>query len=259
VPFVDGPDGPVEVLVSGRGEPVTVFAHGLASSIDETRPFGSGVGGTRVFLHFRGHGLTPSPRTPWTYAALESELLSVADAYAASQGLGISLGGGALLRAAWDEPDRFRRLVLVLPAAIDRARHDEAITRMTSMASLVEVGDIGGLVEGLVAEQPVGARARPDVLVWAHRQATRLLSTGAARALRDLPSQHPLPADADLSVITARTLVVGQEGDSAHPAAVARELASRLPFSELVVYDDRGLLWSHRAEVRRLIATFLTP
>jgi hypothetical protein len=35
----------VEYLVTGGGEPVTVFAHGLAGSIPETRPFGSGVGG----------------------------------------------------------------------------------------------------------------------------------------------------------------------------------------------------------------------
>ena len=47
--------------MTGPGEPVTVFAHGLAGSIDETRPFGSGVRGSRVFLHFRGHGATSAP------------------------------------------------------------------------------------------------------------------------------------------------------------------------------------------------------
>ncbi len=64
MPFVEDASktGPLEVLVAGRGEPVTVFAHGLASaSIDETRPFGSGVRGSRVFLHFRGHGATVGP------------------------------------------------------------------------------------------------------------------------------------------------------------------------------------------------------
>ena len=37
VPLIEGPDGPLEVLVTGSGEPVTVFAHGLAGSIDETQ------------------------------------------------------------------------------------------------------------------------------------------------------------------------------------------------------------------------------
>lgn len=259
MPFVDGPDGPVEIVVSGRGEPVTVFAHGLASSIDETRPFGSGVRGTRVFLHFRGHGATASPSTPWTYAALTAELLAVADSVGATRGLGISLGGGALLRAAWTDPGRFERLVLVLPAAIDRPRHDQAIARMTAMGAMVETGDAKGLADGLIAEQPVGARGRPDVAVWAHRQAGRLLASGAARALRDLPQQHPLPTVADLSHVGAQCLVIGQEGDTAHPASVARELAGRLPHSRLVVYDDSGLLWAHRDQLRRQIADFLTP
>jgi hypothetical protein len=59
--------GDVEVLVTGSGSPVTVFGHGLAGSIAETRPFGSGVRGTRAFLHFRGHGATPSREgEPWS-------------------------------------------------------------------------------------------------------------------------------------------------------------------------------------------------
>ena len=115
--LIAGPEGPLEVLVSGSGVPATVFAHGLASSIDETRPFGSGVRGSRVFLHFRGHGATLGPETPWTYAALQTELLSVVSRYDARRGLGVSLGAGVLLRAAWTDPAAFERLVL--RAALD--------------------------------------------------------------------------------------------------------------------------------------------
>lgn len=255
--LIAGPEGPLEVLVSGSGVPATVFAHGLASSIDETRPFGSGVRGSRVFLHFRGHGATLGPETPWTYAALQTELLSVVSRYDARRGLGVSLGAGVLLRAAWNDPAAFERLVFVLPSTIDRPRHDLAVRRMEGMARLVEERDLEALAAALVAEQPAAVRERPDVAVWAGRQARRLSDTSVARALRELPSQHPLPRGADLSRITCPVLVVGQDDDDAHPAALARELAARLPGASVRVFDGVGLVWGHRTELRSLISTFL--
>ena len=76
--LVDGPDGALEVLTTGSGLPSTVFAHGLAGSIETTRPFGSGVAGSRTFFSFRGHGASAAPETDWTYAALAAELDAVA-------------------------------------------------------------------------------------------------------------------------------------------------------------------------------------
>ena len=43
----------LECLATGSGRPVTVFAHGLAGGIAETRPLGSGVHGRRVFFQFQ--------------------------------------------------------------------------------------------------------------------------------------------------------------------------------------------------------------
>ena len=66
----------VEYVVTGAGEPVTLFVHGLTGSVAQTRPFGSGVAGTRVFAHLRGHGLTAVPQDgPGTYADLAGEVL----------------------------------------------------------------------------------------------------------------------------------------------------------------------------------------
>lgn len=257
MPFVDAPDGPVEVLVNGHGRPTTVFAHGLASGIAETRPFGSAVVGTRVFLHFRGHGASPAPIAGWTYSVLCSELDAVVERYVATRGLGISLGAGALLLSAWSAPARYERLVFVLPSTIDRPRHDAAAMRMQRMAELVDRGDLDGLAAGLVAEQPIGARERPDVALWARRQAERLAHTSAGLALRELPTAHPLAPGSDLSAIECPALVLGQEGDEAHPAGIARELAERLPRGALRLFDPGGLVWTHRAEVRDLVSTFL--
>jgi pimeloyl-ACP methyl ester carboxylesterase len=257
VPLVEGPDGPLEVLVTGGGEPVTVFAHGLAGSIDETRPFGSGVRGSRVFLHFRGHGASYAPDSVWTYESVTNELMTVVAMYGARRALGISLGAGAIMRAACESPGFFDRLVLVLPGALDRPRHDPAIQRMQRMARLVETGDLEGLTTSLIEDQPLGAQSRPDVRVWAGRQARRLAGSNVAHALLDLPSRFPLSSSTDLAVVTCPVLVVGQEGDGAHPVALAREIAERLPDARLHIFDADGMIWAHRAELRELVSTFL--
>lgn len=259
MPLIDGPDGPIEVRVTGSGSPTTVFAHGLAASIDETRPFGSGVRGTRVFLHFRGHGATLGPETPWTYASVAAELMAVVRRFGATRGLGVSLGAGALLRAAYAAPETFERLVLVLPGGIDRTRDDAAMGHLRAQAAYVEHADPDALAAALLAGQPEGARQRPDVALWAQRRARRLVGTQVARALRELPGEHPLDAGADLSRIAMPCLVIGQEGDPVHPIAIARELAERLPDARLAAYDDRGLVWGHRDELRTLIGGFLNP
>lgn len=257
MPFVDGPAGPIEVLVTGSGEPVTVFAHGLASSIDETRPFGSGVRGSRVFLHFRGHGASYAPESTWTYESVAGELMTVAREYGARRALGVSLGAGAILRAAYDEPGWFERIVLMLPGALDRPRHDPAVIRMETMARFVASRDLEALAGALVADQPTGAQDRADVRVWAERRARRLAGTNVAQALLDLPARFPLDPGSDLSVVSCPVLVVGQEGDGAHPAELARETAERLPNAQLRIFDADGLVWAHRAEVRELVSTFL--
>jgi pimeloyl-ACP methyl ester carboxylesterase len=188
--------------------------------------------------------------------------MAVVERYGASRALGVSLGVGALLRAAWADPAAFDRLVFVLPSTIDRPRQDPATSRMQAMADLVERGDVAGLADAMVADQPAGARGRAAVARWAAKQAERLvgepsLNAGVARALRELPTQQPLDAGADLSAVTCPVLVVGQDGDEAHPAVVARELAARLPNARLRVFDGGGLVWAHREELRDLVSGFL--
>jgi 3-oxoadipate enol-lactonase len=257
VPLLHTADTVVDYLVTGRGEPVTVFAHGLAGAIDETRPFGSGVPGSRVFLHFRGHGASSAPETPWTYDALARELLAVADHAGATRGLGVSLGAGALLRIAAEQPRRFDRLVLVLPGALDRPRGDAATRRLHRMAEYVDSRDVAAVADLLAAEQPAPARRRPEVQAWARKQARRLMDSGVSRALRELPYQAPLEDRAVLEAVDAPVLVIGQRGDDTHPAQVAEELVAALPRGRLAMFDEDGLVWAHRRELRDLIGGFL--
>jgi len=258
VPLLPVGDARIEYLLTGSGAPATVFAHGLAGSIPETRPFGSGVAGSRAFLHFRGHGASTAPDSPWTYDALAAEARAVADHVGADRALGVSLGAGALLRVVAAEPGRFARLVLVLPATIDRPRADPAVLRMQRMADHVERGEVDAVAELLVAEQPAAARSRPDVRVWAERQAQRLAGSSVARALRELPSLHPLADRSELARVECPVLVVAQRDDEAHPVEIAEELAEGFPYAQLKVFDAGGVLWTHRRALRELIGGFLS-
>jgi pimeloyl-ACP methyl ester carboxylesterase len=256
--FLDGPSGPIEVLRTGSGEPVTVFGHGLAGSIAQTRPFGSGVAGTRVYFHFRGHGrtATPDPATAsWTYADLAAELRAVADQTGASRALGVSLGSHALVALVAATPDRFERLVFVLPAALDSRSPSE---HGPDMAELVERPDVEGLARMLVAWQPEAVRGLPAVRVWARRRADEIAGTQLAPALRELPEQVPLPdGPGPLRAVEAPSLVITQRGDPLHPVAVAERLAGTLPNSRLEVLVPGGVLWRDRGRLRDLVAGFL--
>ena len=139
---LDGTNGPLEFITTGSGLPATVFAHGLGASIETTRPFGSGVSGSRTFFHFRGHGGSAVPaaaRTSVTYEALAEDLRAVADHVGATQALGVSMGAGALCTLLADSPARFRRLVFVIPAVLDRLRPggaDGALDRLGLSAAV---------------------------------------------------------------------------------------------------------------------------
>lgn len=247
----------LEQLVTGSGEPVTVFAHGLAGNITTTRPLGSAVTGRRVFFHFRGHGRSDAPPGPWGYADLARDLRAVADLNRATRALGVSLGAGALCRLLWESPQRFDRVVIFLPAALDRPRPTVARQRLVNLLDAVRGGDAAEIAEQISLELPVSVRGSQAGLAYLRQRVEQLLRDGLAPALTTLPEQVPVRQAAGLAAVTARALVIGCRGDELHPVAVAEQLAQVLPKATLHVYDRPGVLWTNRADLRTRIATFL--
>lgn len=208
----------IETRVTGSGTPVTIFAHGLGASIDETRAFGSGVPGSKVFFQFPGHGATS---LDWydrpvhdgrvagflSYGKTAGILDEIATSNGAGQAVGISLGASVLLHLLAASPARFDRVALLLPASLDRPRE----VRRSGI--------------------PVGY--------------AELLST------------PPVVDVGALRNCEAPVLVVGQEGDTEHPAIVAEEIASAFPDADLRIFPPGGLLVAHRARLRALLGEFL--
>ncbi|HEX8004685.1 MAG TPA: alpha/beta hydrolase [Mycobacteriales bacterium] len=249
---------PLHAEAYGSGDPVTVFAAGLGGTIPETRTLASGVGGTRVFYDVRGHGGSGVPADgDWSYAALAGDLRAVAGAYGATRAVGVSMGAAAMLGVLAAAPDRFTHCVFFLPAILDTARSDVATTRLGRLAARIDSGDVAAVEELLAAELPAPLRSSPEVVAYVRARAATLSGPGVAGLVRCLVSSAPVASRAALAPVTARCLVVGQEGDEVHPARLARELAEALPGARLHVFGTPGGLWAHRRELRSLVGEFL--
>ncbi|HEY3008227.1 MAG TPA: alpha/beta hydrolase [Micromonosporaceae bacterium] len=247
----------LERVVTGVGEPTTVFAHGLGNGIAETRPLGSAVNGRKVFFQFRGHGRSATPAGSWTYADLARDLRAVADLSGATRAVGVSLGAGALCRLLADSPSRFDRVVFFLPAVLDQPRPAAARARLTALLDAIASGDPSAVADAVASEAPASVRNTPAAWAYLRHRIDQLMRDGLAPALAELPDQVAVDDLAVLADVSAPALVLGCAGDDLHPASVAERLSGALPHATLHIYDQPGVLWTQRADLRQRISTFL--
>ena len=247
----------LEQLITGVGDPVTVFAHGLGGDIAGTRPLGSAVAGRRVFFHFRGHGRSDAPVGPWSFGDLARDLRAVADATGATRALGVSMGAGALCRLIGETPDRFERVVLYLPAPLDGTRPAVAEQRVERLLAAVESGEAASIAAAVEAELPPSVRNTATGWGYLRQRVEQLQRDGLAAELTTLWHEPALPDPAALRAFRGRALVLGCLGDEVHPTAWAERVAGLLPGAELHVYDRPAVLWTNRTELRERISAFL--
>jgi pimeloyl-ACP methyl ester carboxylesterase len=131
------------------------------------------------------------------------------------------------------------------------------VDRVELMAQRADEGDVDGLTELLLNEQPDGVRDRRVVQMWARAQAQRLVTSPLREVIRRVPAAHPVEERAALKEVACPVLLIGQEGDEAHPSSVVHELAEALPDARVEIFSAGGVLWNHRGEVRQLISGFL--
>jgi 3-oxoadipate enol-lactonase len=246
----------LEQLITGVGEPVTVFAHGLAGDITGTRPLGGAVTGRRVFFHFRGHGRSDVPPGPWSFADLAEDLRAVADAAGATRALGVSMGAAALCRLLADTPDRFDRVVLYLPAPLDGVRPPAAVQRLERLLTAIESGEAACIAEAVELELPPPVRNSPAGWSYLRQRVEQLQNDGLASELETLWRTPAVADESVLTAVTAPVLVIGCAGDDVHPVSVAERLVGLMPHADLHVYDRPSLLWTHRRELRERISAF---
>ena len=258
MPEIVTPDARLHVEVDGSGEPVTVLAHGLTNSCRELAAFTPAVAGSKVRFCFRGHGHSSAPETGYGFAELAGDLRAVADAYDATRAVGTSLGAGAICRVVAEEPDRFERLVLLLPAALDIAfEHADGVLRI---AEILETHAKDEAVEMILSD---GDRAQKyeeapwlrdfDVMLWQDMN-----PIGVARAIRGIVGDRALEDREVLRKVEAPTMIICREGDLIHPAELGRILADLFPRSELIVLGSEGELLASIPMLVEKVAGFLS-
>jgi 3-oxoadipate enol-lactonase len=229
-------DVTLHLEAEGAGEPVTVFAHGLTNSCMELAAFTPMAPGTKVRFCFRGHGHSSTPEPgAYRYADFAHDLDVVARATGATRAVGTSLGAGALVHLLEREPGRFERLVFLLPAALEGSIGSSPLFERT--AELLESLPREEAIEAILEES---GRARSyevqpglrefDLLMWQDMN-----PVGVARAIREVVHDAAVSDLGALARVRAPALVIAREGDSIHPASVARTLAHALPNAEAIV------------------------
>jgi 3-oxoadipate enol-lactonase len=256
VPEVERDDAVLHVATEGEGEPVTVFAHGLMNSCRELAALTPALPGTRLRFCFRGHGHSTAPDPDrYRWEDLAGDLIAVADAYGATRAVGTSMGAAALCRIMADTPDRFERLIFLLPAALDRegirtGRYFEIADILERFPPTEAAATIMAMPERRAVYQRAPWMRDLDAALWAE-----VNPEGVARAIRGIVGRPPLRDASVLRAVRAPSLVVARGGDTIHPADVAEELVRLLPHAELLLFADELDMYARLPEaVQRSVA-----
>lgn len=257
MPEIRTEDATLYCEVEGDGEPVTVLAHGLTNNRNELAAFTPLVPGTKVRFDFRGHGRSSSPPDGYRFADLARDVDAVANAYGATVAVGTSLGAGAIGHLVCRVPDRFERMVWLLPAGLDRP-----------FALAGRYHRLAGDLEGKTPEEALEAvlndpervaryldtpwRLELDRVLWEHQD-----PDGLARAIRGAVSDFPIPDRQRLRRVAIPTLIVAIEHDEIHPAELARILADLLPNAELIEFAGPEDLFAKIPSLVERVSSFI--
>ena len=257
MPEIVTEDATLHVEIDGEGEPVTILAHGLTNSCRELAMLTPLVPGTKVRFCFRGHGHSSSPESGYRFADFARDVEAVADAYSARYALGTSLGAGALGHLVARAPDRFEKLIFLLPAGLDRAfRYKE---RMLRTAQLIEGRSKDEAIDAVLSDpsRVAGYIEYPWLRDFDRQMLQELNPVGVPRAIREVIEDWPLADREEVRKVTAPTLLICREGDEIHPAEVGRILASIMPNAELMMFGSGTEMYESLPQIVARVREFL--
>ena len=245
--------------VEGEGRPVTVLAHGLTNNRNELAAFTPLVPGTKVRFDFRGHGRSSAPADPkgFRFEDFARDVDAVANAFGATVAVGTSLGAGAIGNLVCSVPDRFERMVWLLPAGLDLP---------FGLASRYHL--LAGDLEGRTPEEALEAvlndparvaeylqtpwRLEVDRMMWRHED-----PDGLARAIHGVVEDWPIPDREMLREVRIPTVIVTIEGDEIHPAELGRIFADLMPNAELLAFESQEELFGQIPQLVARISAFI--
>jgi len=231
------PGADIAYSVSGSG-PVVVSAHGLTSSRSNDERLGvsfeslAELGRAVVRYDARGHGRSSGRPVPTDYrwSELADDLLALIDEVSADapvDAIGASMGCGTILHAVLRAPERFRRLVLVIPPTAWETRAMQT-AGYEAMAEVIEARGVEGFME-LSSGYPNPPAVPTDLVVEPDVREELLPVVLRGAALTDLPAIDAIAG------IAQPALILAWSGDPGHPLSTSETLLRVLPDAELHV------------------------
>jgi len=250
-------DVTLHVEVDGEGSPVSLLAHGLMNSCRELAALTPLVPGTKVRFCFRGHGHSSSPARGYRFADFARDVSAVADAHGATIAFGTSLGAGAIGHLLTREPDRFDKLVFLLPAGLDRPFQYKQ--RMLHTAALIDGKPLAEAIDAITADpgRAMNYLEYPWLRDFDRQMFQELNTVGVPRAIREVVEDWPLQDREQMRRVTAPTLLICREGDEIHPVEVGRILAEVMPNAELMLFRDGSEMYEAIPQIVARVREFI--
>ena len=254
MPELETDDVTLSYDVEGEGQPVTVFAHGLTNNRNELAAFTPFVPGTKVRFDLRGHGRSGAPAAGrFAFADFARDVDAIATHVGATVAVGTSLGAGAIGNVVCRVPDRFERMVWLLPAGLDVPF--PLADRYRELARSVD-----GLTPEEMLERMAGASADLETpwrfeierLLWEHDD-----PSGLARAIRGVVEDFPIPDRELLRRVEIPTLVLTLAGDEIHRAELGEILVDLMPQAELLAFPSQQALFADLPSVAARVSAFI--
>jgi 3-oxoadipate enol-lactonase len=248
VAYVDRPGARIAYAVTGGRSalpPVLVTHSFLASRQleDEVGIFDwspvTALGKRLIRFDARGHGESSggTDAEDYRWRALADDLLAVADTVTTPADpvdlIGESTGCGTVLWAVAREPDRFRRLVLVIPPTVRAERTGQGEIYQAA-ASLIELRGAAAWSRLVDHFPPVPLLDRGG---WSRARGIPVELDVLPAVLRGAAASD-LPPDEVLAALPHETLVLAWTTDVNHPTSSAEYLAHVLPNARIVIADD---------------------
>lgn len=248
VVFVDRPGARIAYAVTGAdsGLPAVLVTHSFLASRqleDELGIFDwspvTTLGKRLIRFDARGHGESSggTDEAEYRWPALAEDLLAVADTVSTDadpvDAIAESTGCGTVLWAVTRQPERFRRLVLVIPPTVREERSEQGEVYRAS-ASLIELRGAEAWARLVDHFPPVPLLDRGG---WSRARRIPVPLDLLPSVLRGAAASD-LPAESALAALPHETLVLAWTTDVNHPVSSAEYLVNVLPNARLVVADD---------------------
>ena len=253
---INGVDLFVESI--GQGDPV-ILVHGLTADHHSMEPIAEWLKNDYqvVLYDCRGHGLSEKPEH-YTLMDHAQDLLGVMDFYGFEQAnvIGESMGTYISQQAAILAPNRFRKLVLLVPKAHGKT---SSVQRLLKEAGK-DINEVSQEEMMQIIGKATYAPSTPKELVL---EAMQKLTGGVELTAKQKAAVDEALAGFDLRddlhKITCPTLVCSGKYDGLNPPDMGKEVAEGIPNAQFELFEHSGHLLAMEEEekCKNLVLQFL--